>query len=228
MVADSPQIDQLDMNPLLVSPRGSVALDARITLTPQASDPSQRRFGHLAIRPYPDEHETTAVLKNGREVLLRPIRPEDEPAWKAMLQSCSAETLWFRFRCTFAEATHEMASRFCFIDYDRELAIVAVEASESGERMIGVCRLIADVDCQSAEYAVLVIDEYHDTGLGSALTDHSLQICQQWGVSKVIADTTYSNHRMLRLLRSRGFEIVNGRDDSVIGIKQLAKSEMKV
>ncbi|MEZ6087449.1 MAG: bifunctional acetate--CoA ligase family protein/GNAT family N-acetyltransferase [Pirellulaceae bacterium] len=224
MIADCPRIDQLDINPLLVSSRGCVALDARITLNHDAQEKPQRRFSHLAIRPYPDEYETTVVLKNGRQVLLRPIRPEDEPTWKAMLKSCSPETLWFRFRCTFAEATHEMASRFCFIDYDRELAMVAMEASESGERMIGVCRLIGDVDCQSAEYAVLVIDAYQGTGLGSALTDHSLNICRQWGVSKIIADTTQSNHRMLRLLRSRGFELKSGRDDSVIGVKHLSQA----
>ena len=133
LVADYPEIEELDVNPLFVTPDDVMALDARIILDHELVFNPPRPYAHLAIRPYPDEYRRPAKLKDGTQVLLRPIKPEDEPLWHDLLASCSRESLWFRFRYLFKETTHEMATRFCFIDYDREIAIVAeLERRRSG------------------------------------------------------------------------------------------------
>ena len=115
-----------------------------------------------------------------------------------------------------------MATRFCFIDYDREIAIVA-ELQEKGQRnLIGVGRLVADADHTNAEYAVLVADAYHGVGLGSLLTDYCLEICQAWGIGTVVAETAPENQRMIGMFQRRGFEMDYGvSSDVVLGRKDL-------
>ena len=204
LVADYPEIVELDVNPLLVTPTDVIALDARIVLDHETVLHPVRAYSHLAIRPYPDEFTKRTKLKDGTPVLLRPIRPEDEPMWHDLLGTCSPESIHFRFRYMFKATTHEMATRFCFIDYDREIAIVA-ELDEDGRKLAGVGRLVADADHREAEYAVLVGDPWHGLGLGSLLTDYCLEVCEQWGVRRVIAETAPNNHRMLTIFRNRGF-----------------------
>ncbi|MGW8257219.1 MAG: bifunctional acetate--CoA ligase family protein/GNAT family N-acetyltransferase, partial [Thermoguttaceae bacterium] len=166
LVADYPEIKELDINPLLVTHEDVMALDARVVIDRDLVTRTVRPYAHLAIRPYPEEFVTERTLKDGTPVILRPIKPEDEPMWHELLGSCSTQSLWFRFSYLFKQTTHEMATRYCFIDYDRELGIVA-EVEEDGQRkLIGVGRLVADVDHENAEYAVIVIDRWHGHGLG--------------------------------------------------------------
>lgn len=221
LVADHPQIEEIDVNPLLATPDDVLALDARIILSAKGGKDGERPFSHLAIRPYPDEWERSVTLKGGETVLLRPIRPEDEPAWHDLLRRCSPETLWSRFRHLFKESTHEMAMRFCFIDYDREMALVA-EREEGGEkRIVAVGRLVSDADRETAEYAVLVADAWQGRGLGGQLTDGCLEIARRWGMRRVIAETSPNNTRMLATFRHRGFEC-RPRDDVVFCTNSLA------
>jgi len=216
LVADCPEIDELDVNPLLVTPDDAVALDARVILDAERMRTSPAPYSHLAIRPYPEEFSTTAAMKDGTQVLLRPIKPEDEPLWHEMLASCSRESLWFRFQYLFQQTTHAMAARYCFIDYDREMAIVA-ELNQAGRRRIaGVGRLVADADRSNAEYAILVADEFQGRGLGALLTDYCLDICRRWGMNAVLAETSSENHRMLDLFRHRGFEFEHPPSSDVI------------
>ena len=224
LVADYPEIKELDVNPLLVTPDDVIALDARIILDHEMILNPPRPYSHLAIRPYPEEYVKAAKLKDGTRILLRPIKPEDEPMWHKLLASCSRESLWFRFRYLFKQTTHEMATRFCFIDYDREIAIVAELEEEGQRKLVGVGRLVADADHTDAEYAVLVADAYQGIGLGSLLTDYCLEICQGWGIATVVAEIAPENRRMLDIFERRGFELDRSvSSDVVLGRKDLAK-----
>jgi acetyltransferase len=207
LVADYPEILELDINPLLVTPRDVVALDARIVLNHEAILHPVRPFSHLAIRPYPEEFVQSAMLTDGTLVKLRPIKPEDEPMWHALLAACSPESLWFRFLHLFQGTTHEMATRYCFIDYDREIGMVAEVETAGVRRLIGVGRLVADADHHEAEYAVLVADAWHGRGLGNLLTDTCIEICRKWGIRRITAETVPENHRMIHMFRRRGFEL---------------------
>ncbi len=223
LVADYPEIQELDINPLLVTPEKLIALDARIILDRAAILTPARPYSHLAIRPYPEEFIRSTRLRDGRPVLLRPIKPEDEPMWHQLLAACSQHSLWLRFRYLFMETTHEMATRFCFIDYDREIAIVA-ELDDQGQRkLVGVGRLVADAEHQEAEYAVLVDDAHQGTGLGALLTDYCLEICCRWGIRRVVAEVAPENQRMLNIFRHRGFESDFTTDSDVVLVcKELA------
>ncbi len=223
LVADYPEIAELEVNPLLATSEDAIALDARIVLERDAATHPLRPYAHLAIRPYPVEFTKHTELPEGTAVLLRPIKPEDEPMWHDLVGSCSPESLHLRFRYMFKATTHEMATRFCFIDYDRELAIVAEIAEDNQRRLIGVGRLVADVDHNEAEYAILVSDPWQGVGLGTLLTDYCLEICKHWGIRRVVAEIAPENDRMIRMFAHRGFDIdrSNGRD-VVIARKSLA------
>ena len=142
------------------------ALDARVILDRARLGEPWQPYRHLVLRPYPEEYVRPAALRDGTPVLLRPIKPEDEPLWKAMLASCSRETIYSRFRYFFQWSEHSVATRYCYIDYDREIAMVA-ETGEGGQRrLVGVGRLVADPDHETVEYAVLVSDAWQNRGLG--------------------------------------------------------------
>jgi acetyltransferase len=216
LVADYPEIKELDVNPLLVTPEDVIALDARVVVDRDILAHGVRPYAHLAIRPYPEEFVTERKLKDGTRVILRPIKPEDEPMWHELLASCSTQSIWFRFSYLFKQTTHEMAARYCFIDYDREMAIVA-EVEEDGQRkLIGVGRLVADANHEVAEYAVLVADRWHGRGLGGLLTDYCLEVAKRWGIKKVVAETSKDNARMLATFRNRGFEFNEKADQDVV------------
>ncbi len=223
LVADYPEIKELDVNPLLVTPDDVIALDARVVVDRELAAHTVRPYQHLAIRPYPEEFVTERQMKDGTPVILRPIKPEDEPLWHDLVASCSTETIRFRFRYLFKRTTHEMASRFCFIDYDREMAIVA-EVGQNGQRkLIGVGRLVADVDHETAEYGVIVADQWQGRSLGALLTDYCLEVAKRWGLKRIVAETTKDNVRARALFRNRGFAIDDTQEgDAVLASKELA------
>jgi acetyltransferase len=203
LVAERSEVRELDINPLLVTPSEVVALDARVILEERKD---QKPYSHLVIRPYPESFQKETSLPDGTPITLRPIRPEDEPLWSALLTSTSQESLFQRFR-QLVRHSHELAARFCFIDYDREIAIVA-EVMERGERkLVGVGRLVADPDHLTAEYAVLVSDAWQGRGLGALLTDYCVEIAPVWGVKAIVAYTTSANSRAVSLFRKRGFAL---------------------
>ncbi len=216
IAADYPEIKELDINPLLVSPDGVIALDARIIIDPEIKFSEVRPYAHLALRPYPEEYIRSAVLKDGTEVTLRPIKPEDEPLWMDMLGSCSRESIYMRFRYMFHWASHEVAVRYCFIDYDREMAIVAELNRNDERKLLGVGRLVGAPDMKTGEYAVLITDEWQNKGLGGILTDYCIEIAKDWGLELVVAQTTTDNPRMISLFEKRKFELDAGSDDSLV------------
>ncbi|MCK4361578.1 MAG: GNAT family N-acetyltransferase, partial [Bacteroidales bacterium] len=155
------------------------------------------------------------------QVILRPIKPEDEPMWLDLLGSCSKESIFSRFRYNFHYDSHEIATQFCFIDYGREIAIVA-EIMENGKRrLIGVGRLIADPDLESVEYAVLITDKYQKKDLGSILTEYCMEVSKKWNIKRMVAETTADNKPMIAVFRKLDFKIHFNSDSSVSVSKEL-------
>lgn len=206
LAADRPEIAEADVNPLLVTADGVVALDARFRLETWNFDGklSRRRRSHLAIAPYPG-HLIRSMSIAGTPIVLRPIRPEDEPQWLAFLSACSAETVHHRFGGLLAAATHASAVRYCYVDYDREVAFVAEIEGEGGRRIVGVGRVVCDPDRRQAELAVLVADAWQRKGLGGVLTDACLNCARELQADEVVAVTTADNQAMLQILKRCGF-----------------------
>jgi acetyltransferase len=217
LVADFPEIDELDANPVLVRDDQVIVLDARVVVDRhQVEAPTSRPYAHLAIRPYPDELIEHTKLADGTPVVVRPIKPEDEPLWRELLASCSSETLWERFRYMFKTDIHEAAIRFCFVDYDRELTAV-VEADAGGKKkLLGVARLVSEAGTQRGEYAVLVGEPWQGKGLGNLLTRYCVDHADRIQVREMYGVTGRTNTRMLRVFRRYGFDIEPESDPTLL------------
>jgi acetyltransferase len=220
LAADFPEIKELDVNPLLVFETGVMAVDARIIIDREISGKILKPYSHLALHPYPEEYIKKITLKDGTKVLLRPIKPEDEPLWFDLLASCSKESIYSRFRYFFQWQTHEAAIRYCYIDYDREIAIVAEVAEKGRKKLIGVGRLISEPDLESVEYAILISDKYQNKDLGGIITDYCFEIAKKWGMKKIVAQTTTDNTRMISVFRKRGFEIYPDISSSLVDVSK--------
>jgi len=222
LAADYPEIKELDINPLLVTPDDVTALDARVIIDKELVGRKTEQYSHLVLRPYPEKYTKEIILPDGSEVTLRPIKPEDEPLWMDMLGSCSKETIYSRFRYFFQWASHEVATRYCYIDYDREIAIVA-EVREKGKRkLVGVGRMIADPDHETVEYAILIIDAWQKRELGRMLTEYCIEVAGKWNLKKITAQTTTDNRPMISVFKKLGFEInYSDQDTTVDVIKEL-------
>jgi acetyltransferase len=203
MAADLDRIAELDINPLLASNAGVVALDARIRVAAPLPDGAER----FAIRPYPKELERAITLANGREFLLRPIRPEDAPALRRMVEArTTPEDRRLRFFASFRTLAPELCARLTQIDYDREMALVAIEpAAPADESFCGVVRLAADPDRESAEYAVLVGSDLKGQGLGTALMHAMIDYARAQGIGELFGSVLAANVTMLDLAERLGF-----------------------
>ena len=205
LVADYPEFVEIDINPLAVGQTDVVALDS-VSLLEDVSQPqTYKPYQHLAIRPYPEEYVRHASLKGDIPVTLSPIRPEDEPLWNELLSEASPESIRFRFRSSFKQVTHEMATRHCYIDYEREISIVAEVEGDARRKLVGIGSLSIESDETVAEFAILVADAWQGKGLGSLLLDYCMEIAVQWGVQRIVAETDPQNTKMLTLFRRRGF-----------------------
>lgn len=220
LAADFPGIMELDINPLLVGPEEVIALDARIVLDRSLNTTSRDPYAHLALHPYPEKFVRQVRLQDGTMVTLRPIKPEDEPLWLEMLGSCSKESLYNRFRYFFHWQSHEVATRYCYIDYDREIAIVA-EINDGGtKKLAGVGRLISDPDHETVEYAILIVDAWQQKELGNLITDFCMEIAAHGKHKKMVAQTTTDNERMIAVFRKRGFDIQFSDKDTTVDVSK--------
>lgn len=213
LLMDFPDIRELDINPFAINAEGGIALDASVTLE---SSPSRQRdpYEHLSIQPYPTQWIKTVKLRKGQEVLLRPIRPEDEPLEAELVKNSSKESLYFRFFGYIPGIDHKMLSRFTHIDYDREMAIVALIEENGEKKIIGVVRIVGDGWRESCEYAILVADAWHGQGLGGLLTEYIIEIARAQGYQKITASFLKVNGSMRRLFERKGFKIKGGEDES--------------
>jgi acetyltransferase len=221
LAADYPEIEELDINPLIVTHDDVIALDARIVIDNEITGKENADYSHLILRPYPERLRKMAKLRDGTDVLLRPIKPEDEALWLEMLGSCSKESIYHRFRYDFHFNSHEVATQFCYIDYDREMGIVAEIDYEGRKRLIGVGRLIADPDVVTAEYAVLVPDDWQHNELGYILTQYCVEIAANAGIKVVSAETTKDNKAMITVFRKLDFKVHFNEDTTVTVFKDL-------
>lgn len=221
LAADYPEIEELDINPLIVTPSDVMALDARIVVDQEILGKETTDYSHLVLRPYPERLIKPAKLRDGTPIILRPIKPEDEPLWLEMLNSCSKESIYSRFRYDFHFDSHEIATQFCYIDYDREVGIVAEIDFEDRKRLIGVGRLISDPDLDTVEYAVLIADDWQKKELGIILTEYCQTIAKNAGFSRIFAETTKDNKAMVAVFRKLGFTITFSDDTNVSVSKSL-------
>jgi acetyltransferase len=204
-VVDFPEIKELDINPLVISGDKVIALDARIIIDADVVKNGSNEFSHLIISPYPTRYIQPWRCRDDRSVLLRPIRPEDEPLEHELIANLSPESSRFRFFYLIKDISHEMLSRFCNIDYSRELAIIAEYGTGAKRRNVGVGRLIIQPGTKTAEFATLVADDFQGVGLGHKLTDMLIGIAQEKGLTNLYGVVLRDNAKMVGLVKSLGF-----------------------
>ncbi|MGI9510581.1 MAG: GNAT family N-acetyltransferase [Geminicoccaceae bacterium] len=203
LVIDHPEIDQLDINPLLADEEGVIALDVRVMVTPSERSGPER----LAIRPYPKELEEVVTAKDGRRLLLRPVRPEDEPAIHRAFAKLTPEEIELRFFGPLKALSHVMAARATQIDYDREMALVLAENGTAGKAEIfGSGRLIADPDNERAEYAIILRGDMAGQGLGRLIMERLIAYARKRGIGELYGEVLRKNRPMLALCKKLGFE----------------------
>jgi len=206
MVIDNPEIQEVDINPLIVSGDDLIAVDARIVI-----DKKPEKKPHLIISTYPSKYIKKVKLKDKTEIILRPIKPEDEYLWQDMFNSFSEETVRYRFFRILKDTPHELRTRFCNIDYDREIAIVAEIEEKGKRRLIGVTRIINSPGNKAeAEFALVVSDKWHRLGLGSELLDYTFEIGEDMGLNKIYGLVLKDNDPMISLCREKGFKFSQG------------------
>jgi acetyltransferase len=206
LIVDFPEFAEIDINPLAASKGEITALDARATIDVEAlrlTDP----YGHLSILPYPTKYVVPWRLKDGTEVILRPIRPEDEQIEYEFIKGLSEETSRFRFFRVIKDLSHEDLVRFCNIDYDREMAIIAELREGDKKKEIGVARLITEPGKKRGEFAIVLADKYQGKGLGTKLMDMLIEIAQEKGLESIYGIIMRENKKMLRLAQKMGFTI---------------------
>jgi acetyltransferase len=204
MACELPELQELDINPLLVDEYGVVAVDARVIVAPPQT--TTAHYGHMAIHPYPPELEEVWHLEDGTDVVVRPIRPEDAIIEKSFVENLSVESRYFRFMSPIHEVSRQMLARFTQIDYDREMALVAVTDEGSADaKIIGVARYVSNPDGQSCEFALTVADDWQGKGIGRQLMQRLMTFARDRGLEIMEGDVLSRNHKMLRLCQALGF-----------------------
>ena len=220
MACELPQLREMDINPIIVDEFGAVAVDARIAIkhAPQSTSGgrSSHRYDHLAILPYPARYEQVWPLSGGGEYTIRPIHPGDAQMLQNMVQGLSSESRYYRFVSSMAELPPSMLARFTLIDYDREMALVAILKQRSAdaegqmietERMIAVSRYVTNPDKSSCEFALVVADDFNGKGLGSRMMLSIMDVARDKGLSEIDGLVLANNPGMLKLMRRLGFAI---------------------
>ena len=220
LIVDFPEIAEMDINPIAISQGKTYALNARIVLETNNAEQGAQ-YPHLVITPYPTRYVSNSRLRDGTDVLLRPIRPEDEPLEHELLASLSEATMRARFFTVIKDISHEMLIRYCNIDYDREMAIVAEVRENEKRKLIGIGRLIVDREFKSGEYAVLVHDDYQGKGLGYKLTDVIIGVAEDKGLERIYGEVLSENEKMLTVCRRQGFTAQRTPDETTKVVLEL-------
>ncbi len=206
LVADFPEIKEIDVNPLIVNGNSAVAVDARIAiewdrLMREVADHSDQTL----IATYPAKYVSARELRDGTKVLLRPIKAEDEGRFNDLFKSLSPESMRFRFFEIIKELSHDALTRYCNLDYDREIAFVA--ELQNSKQVIGVGGVVLEANGKVGEFAVLVRDPWQSRGLGSLLMDNILDVARDLRLERLFAHILPNNYKMLNLCKKKGFEL---------------------
>ena len=212
MACELPQLREMDINPIIVDESGAVAVDARIVI--DNAPASARNYAHLAILPYPARYEQIWPMRGGGEYTIRPIHPDDAEMLQELVQNLSPESRYFRFVSSLKELPPSMLSRLTLIDYDREMALVAIHRERQDgpqgetievERIVGVSRYITNPDKSSCEFSLVVADDFNGKGLGSRLMLSIMEEARDKGLAEIEGLVLANNPGMLKLMKSLGF-----------------------
>jgi len=206
LIEEHPEIAEIDINPLIIVDNELVAVDARIVI-----DENPERKPHMIISRYPSKYIKKIKLRDGTIALLRPIKPEDENMWQEMFDTFSDDAVRFRFFRRIKNTPHEMRTRYCNIDYDREIGIVAEINDKGKRRILGVSRIIMTPgQNEEAEYALIVSDEWQRKGLGSEFLDYTIEIARDKGLKKLTGVVLKDNVPMITLCKEKKFKVESG------------------
>jgi acetyltransferase len=219
LVAEQRWIKEIDINPLLASPDGLIALDARVVV--HGPEVKLEDVPRLAIRAYPTRYVAPWTMKDGTSVTIRPIRPEDEPAMVKFHETLSERSVYLRYFHLMnleQRVQHERLTRICFIDYDREMALVAERRNpETGEvEILGVGRMMKIHGTTEGEVAVLISDKWHRQGLGKELLQRLLIVGANEKLTKLTADILPDNRDVMRICEKLGFSLKHSLEDEVV------------
>ncbi|HZJ48180.1 MAG TPA: bifunctional acetate--CoA ligase family protein/GNAT family N-acetyltransferase [Acidimicrobiia bacterium] len=211
MACELPWMQEMDINPLFVDEEGVVAVDARVVVGIPL--PSTDPYHHMAIHPYPSDLATHFQLPDGTNVTIRPIRPEDAEIEADFVRNLSDEAKYFRFMHAVHELTPEMLVRFTQIDYDREMALIAVTNKDEREVEHGVARYVTNPDQNSCEFALVVSDVFQGHGVAQRMMTRLMEVARLRGLDMMEGEVLAGNRKMLDLVRSLGFQVQPSEDD---------------
>jgi acetyltransferase len=229
MVCALPHLREMDINPIIVDETGVVAVDARVVI--DHAPPGSASYQHLAILPYPTAHEREWPMKGGGLYTIRPIQPDDAQMLQDFVRAMTPESRYFRFVSAMTELPPAMLARYTLIDYDREMALVAVvrdrtPTDDGGftetEKIIGVSRYITNPDQTSCEFSLAVSDDYKGQGLGSRLMLSIIDFARSKGLTEIDGLILSGNDPMLRLMRSLNFQILPFPEDPDFRLAKMA------
>ena len=214
IASELPWVKNLEINPLVIDDQRALVLDALIEV--DYIPPAQKRYEHMAIHPYPVYLETEWQLRNGVDVKIRPIRPEDATMERAFIESLSEKSRYYRFMHNVKRVTPEMLARFTQIDYHREMALVALVEEAGEQREIGVSRYVINPDGASCEFAVVILDQWQHTGIGYKLMELLIEAARNKGMEYMDGIVLRDNIPMRKLARSMGFDLRDHEQDEDI------------
>ncbi len=212
MICELPMLAEMDINPLIVDENGALAADARVVVEYKA--PSQDRYAHMAICPYPTYLISDWQLADGTNITIRPIRPEDAQLVQEFVKNLTEESRYFRFMNSMHELSHAMLVRFTQIDYSREAALIAVATTDTGQEIeLGVARYSTNPDGESCEFALVIADNMSGKGLANKLMQALMEVAREKGFVTMQGEVLSNNIHMLNLMKHLEFEISTSPDD---------------
>ena len=219
MVCELPWLEELDINPLVVDADKAMAIDARIVVKPVS--PAAREYSHMAIHPYPSKLVYEHRLLDGTYITIRPIRPEDAETEREFVDGLSERSRYLRFMYSLKNITTQMVSRFTQIDYDREMALIALVEVDGRERQIAVGRYVTNPDGRSCEFAIVVADDWHGQGIATELLQRLIDIARDRRLEEMVGIVLRENKGMIALAKDLGFEQLRSPDDPGVVIMTL-------